>query len=653
VESLPLNGRDFLQLALTSGGANTAVGNSNNVGTQTGHPDRTVILAGNMPQTTGYLIDGLATRGGRLGDSSVNLSIADIDQFKVQQSFFMPDQGPNPALVNVTTKGGGNDFHGQAFEYVRNDIFDSRNYFSTAKDNLKRNQFGGALGGPIRKDKLWFYGHYEGLRQVETVTSNAYAPTQAMFNGNFSALANTVYDPNTYSVTTGTRQPFPGNIIPANRIDPVSTNLLKYYMPGASLAEHPSNLFGNPTNTLDDDQHGFRLDYAIGQKQMLFGQFLHQNDPALTGGLFPLTGTFFPNSSQLVVVQHTWTVSPTLINTARIGFVRNITLDTNQGLTAGHILGGIGITNTFDDRGVTGITLSGQGYAAFGHAAGDLGNIDNNYQVDDGMNWIRGKHNLQFGGSIRYRRTWQQNANAGALGGLTFQSLFTAQVSTNASGATTPAANTGDSFADFLLGYPVTGTMNGLPRLPYRFTQYLPYISDTWKVTRTLTLNYGASWFLSTIPNPQKWARNYMHSLDKSTGLLTYSALGQVRPQILSFDPKDLAPRFGLAWSPTMLKNTVIRAGAGIYYADSALIEMQFGMVAPPYSNTLAITQSQTNPTPQYQLGHNVFPLLTFPAISPTFAASLSSGTNAFLLDPNSKFSVCQPMEPGDPAHLQ
>ena len=644
VESLPLNGRDFLQLALIAGGAsplgspaNPTGGNANVIGAQVGHPDRGVILCGNMPQTTGYLIDGMATRGGRLGESAINLSIADIDQFKVQQSFFMPDQGPNPALVNVTTKGGSNAFHGQAFEFVRNNIFDARNFFATAKDNLKRNQFGGALGGPIHKDKLWFYGYYEGLRQVETLTSNSYTPTQAMFGGDFTAIGHAIYDPSTYSAATGTRQPFPGGVIPSNRIDLVSANLLKYYLPGASLGQHPSNLFGNPTNTLDDDQWGVRLDYAINTRQMLFGQFLHQNSPAVTGGLFPLTGSFFPNSSQLIVVQHTWTISPRLINTARIGFVRNVALDANQGSAIGHILAQVGITNTFDDRGITGITLTGQGYASFGHAAGDLGNIDNNYQIDEGMNYIRGSHNLQFGGSLRYRRTWQQNANALALGNLTFQSQFTAQVTTNPQGQTVPQANTGDSFADFLLGYPVTGTMNGLPRLPYRFTQYLPYVSDTWKITRNLTLNYGVSWFLTTIPNPQKWARNYVHSLDRSTGLLAYAALGQVSAQILSFDPKDLAPRFGLAWSPSQLRNTVIRAGAGIYYADSALIEMQFGTVAPPYASTLAITQDQTSPSPQYELGHNVFPLLTFPPISSNFAAGLPNGTNAFLLNPASK----------------
>ena len=635
VESLPLNGRDFLQLALSTGGASPPVGNSNNVQTQVGHPDRSVILAGNMPETTGYLIDGIATRGGRLGESALNLSISDVDQFKVQESFFMPDQGPNPALVNVTTKGGGNAFHGQAFEFVRNKVFDARNYFATAKDNLKRNQFGGALGGPIRKDKLWFYGYYEGLRQIQTVTSNVYTPTQAMFGGDFGALGHAIYDPGAYSAATGTRQPFPNAIIPGNRIDQVSINFLKYYLPGSSLAQRPSNLFRNPTNTLDDDQWGVRIDDAINSRQVLYGQFLHQNSPAITGGALPLTGSIFPNNSTLQVVQHTWTIRPTLINTARAGFVRNQALFSNEGVTAGHILGSIGITNTFDDRGVSAIGLTG--YTGFGKSSGDLGNIDNNYQIDDGINYIHGSHNLQFGGGIRYRRTWQQNANAGAVGSANFQALYTAQTTTNAQGQTVPMANTGDSFADFLLGYPFSASTNGLPRIPYRFTQYLPYISDTWKVSRTLTLNYGLSWFLSTIPDPQKWARNNVHSFNNSTGLLTYAALGQIDPKILQFDGKDLAPRFGLAWSPAFLPNTVIRAGAGVYYADSALIEMQFGMVAPPFTNPLSITENANNPTPQYQLGKNVLPALSLPPLSPSFAASLAPGATAFLVNPTGK----------------
>ncbi|HVT30133.1 MAG TPA: carboxypeptidase-like regulatory domain-containing protein, partial [Lacipirellulaceae bacterium] len=179
VQQLPLNGRDFLQLALTASGSSAVTGGSNVYSSQIGHPDRAVVINGNPPTTTGYTIDGIATRGQRLGESALNLSIAAIDQFKVQQGFFLPDQGPDPGLINVTTHGGTNGFHGQAFEFLRNDAMDARSFFSAEPETLKRNQFGGALGGPIKKDRIWFYGFYEGLRQVSACSANAYTPTEA------------------------------------------------------------------------------------------------------------------------------------------------------------------------------------------------------------------------------------------------------------------------------------------------------------------------------------------------------------------------------------------------------------------------------------------------------------------------------------------
>jgi hypothetical protein len=269
VESLPLNGRDFLQLALMTGGFNAPTGRSDVLSGQVGHPDRGVIIDGNMATTTGYTINGIATRGGRLGESSLNLSIASIDQFKVQESFFMPDQGPNPSLVNVTTKGGSNQFHGQAFEFVRNQYFDARNFFAVTPQDLKRNQFGAAGGGPIRKDKIWFFANYEGLRQIQAFAANAYTPTGAMFAGDFTQAGQIIYDPATFSADTGKRQPFPNNVIPSNRFNSVSTALLKYYLPGASLTERPSNLFASPRNTLNDDQYGVRVDAALTDRQKL------------------------------------------------------------------------------------------------------------------------------------------------------------------------------------------------------------------------------------------------------------------------------------------------------------------------------------------------------------------------------------------------
>ncbi len=631
VQDLPLNGRDFLQLALTASGSSQVTGGSDVYTAQIGHPDRAIVINGNPPTTTGYTINGIATRGQRLGESALNLSIAAIDQFKVQQSFFLPDQGPDPGLVNITTRGGTNSFHGQAFEFVRNEAFDARSFFAQSPEALKRNQFGGALGGPIRKDRLWFYGFYEGLRQVSAFNANAFTPTQSMFTGNFQALRNVIYDPATYSANTGTRLPFAGNVIPQTRINPVSRNLLNYYLPGASLSLLPNNLFANPRNTLDDDQGGLRIDSLLTTRQSLFGQFVHETGLAVNPGTFPLSGAAYPNTSTLAMLQHTWTLTPTFVNTVRAGFVRAEARYTNQGTTAGHILGGLGIPNTLDDQGVSSVSLTG--YSSFGRANGNLGNIDNNYQVDEGANWVRGNHTLQFGLGIRYHRTWQQNANANALGTLAFQPFFTAQLTRSSAGALTAVSGTGDSFADFLLGTPFNASLAGLPMFPYRFTEYQPYIQDTWRVSSNLTLNLGLSWYLSTVPDPQGSARQFVHGFNTQTGLLTYAALGQVSPQVTSLDKNNWTPRLGFAWKPSNMTNTVVRAGVGMYYFNSALSEAQFAMVAPPFNTPLQLFNAQPNPT--YVLGQNVFPATSSPALSSATAASLPTGTTAFLLNPN------------------
>lgn len=631
VQDLPLNGRDFLQLALTASGSSQVTGGSDVYSAQIGHPNRAVVINGNPPTTTGYTINGIATRGQRLGESAVNLSIAAIDQFKVQQSFFLPDQGPDPGLINITTRGGTNSFHGQAFEFLRNGALDARSFFAQRAEALKRNQFGGAFGGPIRKDKLWFYGFYEGLRQISGFSANAFTPTQSMFNGNFQALRNVIYDPATYSSATGTRSPFAGNVIPQNRINSVSRNLLNFYLPGASLSLLPNNLFANPRNTLDDDQGGLRIDLLPTARQSLFGQVVHETGLAVNPGTFPLSGAAYPNTSTLAMLQHTWTVGPTFVNTVRAGFTRAEARYTNQGTTAGHILGGLGVANTLDDQGVSSVTMTG--YSSFGRANGNLGNIDNNYQVDEGANWVRGSHTLQFGAGIRYHRSWQQNANANALGTLAFQPFFTAQLARSSSGVLSAVAATGDSFADFLLGTPFNASLAGLPMFQYRFTEYQPYLQDTWRVSPNVTLNLGLSWYLSTVPDPQGSARQFVHGFDRQSGLLTYAALGQVSPQVMNLDKNNWTPRFGLAWKPATMPNTVIRAGVGLYYFNSALSEAQFAMVAPPFNTPLQLFNSQPNAT--YVLGQNVFPASSFPALSANTAASLPTGTTAFLLNPN------------------
>ncbi len=140
---------------------------------------------------------------------------------------------------------------------------DARSFFASSREDLKRNQFGFALGGPIRKDRIWFHGFYEGLRELRAFSTAGYSPTADMFKGDFAATGRIIYDPATFDPSSGIRQPFPGNAIPSSRVNRVAQNLLPYYLPGSSLSSTPTNIRGNPRNTLNDDQWGVRLDAAV------------------------------------------------------------------------------------------------------------------------------------------------------------------------------------------------------------------------------------------------------------------------------------------------------------------------------------------------------------------------------------------------------
>lgn len=626
VNELPLNGRNFLELALLAGGTAPAEGRASFAG-QIGHPGRFVVIGGVKAANNSYTINGIQVRGARGGELAVNVSIANVDQFKVQSSFFMPDQGPNPSMVNVTTVGGTNAFHGEAFEFLRNTKLDARNFFSPGPEELKRNQFGFAIGGPIVKDKMWFRTGYEGMRERVAFTRGVFTPTQAMFGGDFSEDPFIIHDPMTLNETAGTRQPFPNQQVPRDRFNSVSENLLQYYLPGASFTQRPNNLFVNPRNVVEDDQLNARVDMQLTDRQSLFTQYMWSDNSAVRPGSFPLSGAFYPNQFWMWMAQHTYTISPKWVSTIRLGVSRNQALFSNEGRDVGDILTPLGITGTFDTRGVFAQRI--QGFAGFGRSNGDLGNIDNNYQFDPGFSYITGNHQYRFGASVRYRRTWQQNANAGAHGSLIYNRVYTAQLSRNAAGNLVPAGGSGNAFADYLLGTPDRGSTRGLPMLQYRHTQFMPYVQDTWKVRRNLTLNWGISWFKDTIPNPRGRAADYPHGFDPATGLLEFAVLGQVDPRVIEPDSNNIAPRFGIAWQVD--DKTVLRAGGGVYFSDMQLIELQFAAVGPPFTNSVdAINTGKL--IPEFIPGVNIFPVIPLPPIDENFASNLPAGITPFTL---------------------
>jgi hypothetical protein len=645
VRKLPLNGRDFLQLGLLSGAVQTAGTTvSDFASLQVGHPDRTIVIDGNEQDMAGYYINGMSTAGSRLGQASLNLSVAAIDQFKIHEGFFLPAEAPTSAgAVTVVTRGGTNQFHGELFEFVRNNDFDARNYFDlpTAKPApFHRNQFGGAAGAPILHNRLFAFGHYEGRRQVLKGTVKATVPSAAMFGGDFSellALATPVqlYDPATYDATTNTRQPFEGNVIPSARINSMAKALLAYYV--SALAYSGENLVGNPTTTDNYDQWGTREDWNISSRHTLFGEYVHENSPTRDAALFPLAGYGYPLTTDLMMVQATSMLTPHLVNVLRIGWLRPEVF--SAGDTKTGVQTQLGFTGTADINGVPGIFLSGFNTAgssttpSFGRNQGLIGNIDNQYQLHDGVSWLWGRHELAFGADLNYVRSVQESSNFYSRGGVWFNPTYTAQLAKNSAGTLVPVTGSGSSFADFLLGMPLNGSVTSMPRTHVRWTALAPYAQDTWRVTPTLTLNLGLGWNLSTPPNAVGSNAKYPHAVNLETGVVKFAALGQISPQVYSVDLNNFAPRVGLAWQPRWWQGTVVRAGAGVYYpAENALYEL-FAITAPGVAIVQSIANATSSPQPTYVLGENVFPPMTQTTITQTFADNIS-GT-IFNLDPN------------------
>ena len=609
VNQLPLSNRNYLQLGLLSGATQRTSGAANGSVSQTGHDDQSINIAGNQPDFTLYVVNGLQTLGSRAGNTSLNLSVGAIDQFEVHYGFFMPDLGPNPGIVDVVTKSGTNKIHGELFEFVRNNQMQARDFFNvtaagvpTSPGPYHVNQFGFDFGGPILKDKLFYFVNYEGYRRTSSNVQNATTPTAAMFSGDFTGTGVTVYDPLTYSSTTGQRQPFPGNKIPDSRISSNIKGLLTYYTPGPTLTTN--NVVGTPKATYNSDQFMGKIDYSVNPRHQIFAQGNWLNSPVNNPGLFPGQGTSFPMDTELVNLGWNWTLGSNKVNELRLGGIRDSVY--SQGSQVDGVQNKLNITGTADANGVPSITFSNGGFTGFGTSTGLIGNLDNVYQVHDGFNWLHGNHQIKFGADIAYLRTIQSSANANARGIFNFNGNFTAQFNR---GGFTPVANTGSSFADFLLGDINTGQSIGMPRTHLRWTTAQPYIQDTWKVTPTFTANLALSWYGATSPNPSGPDKNLIHGFDFVAGKPTFAALGQMSPSVYPMTMTNWAPRVGFTFAPTSLKNTLFRAGWGIYYTTQQAVNFQYAVVSQVISVNNAVSNVQPNAA--YVLGVNAMPSFT------------------------------------------
>jgi outer membrane receptor protein involved in Fe transport len=480
-----------------------------------------------------------------------------------------PARFGQPAVINVITKGGSNAFHGSLYEFLQNDDLDATNWYATSKPPVRYNNFGGGLGAPILKNKLFGYFNYTGLRSHSDTVNESRVPTTAELAGDFSNnnISTTIYDPLTYDPTTGTSSPFTNNQIPSGRVDNFAKLWLKNY-PAANvpLGANNVNYITNLPQIDNGDQYIARGDWNITSNNQLVATFLrgtvNDGSDTIVPGLF---GIFYATTGTNAALQDSYVLSQRLVNIFKAGFNRGSVLRTQQGTGAVDYSKQYGLNNVDPSPAQwTPPTLSITNYTGLGDPYSPQGGLQNRYQFADELDWTLGKHSVAIGGQFvktQFFGNWTV-ANDALY---TFDGSATSQY-INGQRSTT---STGNAFADLLLGYPQSGTTAvGTSLGWFRESQISAYVQDDWKVSQRLTLNLGLRYDFDDPP------------IDKKGGALYSIPLNVPIPGTWNTNYNDYGPRIGFSWSA--FKKTVVRGGYGIYFSPIMYNNLQFSLLYAP-----------------------------------------------------------------------
>jgi outer membrane receptor protein involved in Fe transport len=579
VVELPLNGRNFTQLGTlipgvvaAPGGLGGAAGDATPGGF--GAATSGFNVNGMRNQSNNFLLDG-ASNNDTFNTGFVMRPPPDaIQEFKIQTHSYSAEFGRNSgSVVNVVTKGGTNVPHGAAWEFNRDDTLQARNFFAPAtqaKPKLKQNQFGGSLGGPILKNRFFGFGYYEGYRNTRGNTTNVVVLSDAQRTGNFAGGA-AIRDPQT-------GQPFPGNVIPAERLSPVALKLLEQFVPRAnteSTAGGPRNRYVASPETKDNrDSFGSRVDFQISAQHAVLGRYLLTRTDAAT----PAITTAIGNTSQATLSDYmgsdTYIFTPHAINVARFSYNR---IDARPAVTSGlkNEDFGINVPNTnplapgLASIGITGFFNLGDAQQPF------VKRVNEVLQLTDDFTWTRGSHALKFGAEVRKEHMVIAFINR-PNGDFVFGNTFT-----------------GNAAADFLLGLPsqfrrttTNQAQDGTGWL------YSAYAQDEWRTGPHLTLTAGLRYELSQPFVDKNDALNAFHPgvqsqrfPDAPAGLV-YPGDPGVSRGTYSTDTNNFAPRLGAVWDPKGNGLTTFRGAWGIFY-DALAGQGDFfqnGVLAPPFT---------------------------------------------------------------------
>jgi hypothetical protein len=553
VEGLPLDGRNFFELALLVPGAvPPAQGSAGSV-----RGDFAFSVNGAREDSNNFLLDGVYNVDPKLNTFGVRPPVDAIREFENLTSTYDASFGRSAgAQVNVVLKSGSNDFHGSIFEFHRNGALDARNYFVPANEpspKYIRNQFGFSLGGPLRSDRTFFFADYEGTRSREGITRVTNVPTAAERVGDFSQSLFGV------PINPFTGMPFAGGRIPDAFINPIGRRIAALY-PLPNRATPFANFVSSPVQGDRNDHFDVRIDHLLNpQSSWAFRYSFGDRDlfePFAGSGfsLVPGFGNDITRRSQNAMISETHVFSAALVNDLRFAFnrVASAVLQENAGISVNQAVGLPELSANPRDFGLSFITVTA--FSPLGHEGNNPQNsVTNTFQILDTATYSRGRHLLKFGGDVRLV---QQNAFRDVQSRGLIQFSPFGQITFNALG-------------DLLLGFPlVTGGARVDNAQHLRSNSYNFFVNDSFRVSRNLTLIGGLRYEYNSPPVD---AFDRANIYDPATRTLVPAGTGGVPRSGFHPDKNNFAPRVGFAWTIGDDGNTVVRGGYGVYYDQSAL----------------------------------------------------------------------------------
>jgi hypothetical protein len=606
IAELPLNGRDPHELIFLAGMATApGIGSMNSV---RNYPTVVVSVAGGNGDGVSFLLDGSIWQD-PYNSLSMPLPFPDaLQEFKVETSAMQAQYGFHAtAAVNAVTRSGSNDFHGDLFEFVRNYKFNARDAFATKRDTYKRNQFGGVFGGPIKKDKLFFFGGYQrtSLRS-DGVQNTAFIPTPAALAGDFTGLASPDCN-NGIQKNLPAALGFSNNQIDPAKLDKVAVAIAKTF----PVTTDPCGrtLYGLVANQ-DEDQVVAKLDYTINAKHSIFGRYMlgRLNTSSTFDGKNPLSiNTYgYKDFDYGVNIGHTYLISTNIVNSLRLAANRTniVKLDDNYKSWADFGANVTPLAGNMIAIAATGAFLVGGGAASPG--AQHNGPMPS---VLDDVSWVKGTHQIGFGGAV-YQQRLNYWSGVNAVGTATFDGSRTGQ---------------GMLLADFLMGLPTSfnhGTKYGF--YTRQFYDSL-YVQDSWKIHPRLTLNYGVRWEPYLSPYNDRGENEHFDMDLFKQGVHSKVFVNAPAGLIFPGDPQYTSgkyfngprwakfyPRFGLAFDPEGKGRMTIRAAYGMYGDRAMMLAGTQMYFSSPFGNTVSSNAGPnlTDPWAAYSGGVNPMPAI-------------------------------------------